>query len=70
MASPKKKTSTKTTSEFRRDLVSKDWVVIATGRSRRPRAFAAKKRDPEYVKLEGCPFEDFGTATHVEPLLV
>ena len=39
-------------SELRFDLVSKDWVVIATGRAKRPEMFKKKERA---VKKE-CPF--------------
>lgn len=46
----------KPASELRFDLVSKDWVVIATGRAKRPETFASQ----ESVRLESpesnCPF--------------
>lgn len=45
-------------SELRQDLVSGDWVVIATGRARRPREFAAAPRgDTSVLPLSSCPFE-------------
>jgi UDPglucose--hexose-1-phosphate uridylyltransferase len=31
-------------SELRLDLISKDWVVIATGRAKRPEMFKKEKR--------------------------
>jgi len=34
-----KKSKKKFPSELRMDLVSNDWVIIATGRSRRPESF-------------------------------
>src|SRR3989344_6299660 len=43
-------------SELRLDLVSKDWVVIATGRSKRPEAFKNSKRDRTEVPKKDCPF--------------
>ncbi len=46
----------KTPSELRLDLVSNDWVVIATGRARRPETFAKEKRIKEDVSKEDCPF--------------
>lgn len=43
-------------SELRLDLVSNDWVVIATGRARRPESFAQHKRIKEAVSPKDCPF--------------
>lgn len=62
-----KKTSTeegkkkKESSELRMDLVSNDWVVIATGRARRPESFAKHERAKETVLPKDCPFcnEDY-----------
>lgn len=47
--------SSKFPSELRFDLVSKDWVVIATGRSKRPHLFKMK-RQKERVSKKECPF--------------
>jgi UDPglucose--hexose-1-phosphate uridylyltransferase len=46
----------KPASELRLDLVSNDWVVIATGRARRPETFAQHKRVKETVSPKDCPF--------------
>jgi UDPglucose--hexose-1-phosphate uridylyltransferase len=43
-------------SELRLDLVSKDWVVIATGRARRPETFKQERRKAEEVPKSACPF--------------
>lgn len=43
-------------SELRMDLVSDDWVVIATGRARRPDSFAKNGRNKNVVKPKDCPF--------------
>lgn len=45
-------------SELRQDLVTGEWIVVATGRARRPDDFA-KPRDREQIpeSAEGCPFE-------------
>jgi len=43
-------------SELRMDLVSQDWVVIATGRARRPETFRKEKRASEEVLKKTCPF--------------
>ena len=46
-------------SELRQDIVSGDWVVIATGRGRRPHDFARKDRDHWWLKQKkGCPFDE------------
>ncbi len=47
----------KPASELRFDLVSKDWVVIATGRARRPETFAkSDKEKKEEAPAKDCPF--------------
>ncbi len=46
----------KFSSELRQDLVSKDWVVIATGRSKRPGAFKREEYKKEKVSSLDCPF--------------
>ena len=43
-------------SELRFDLVSKDWVVIATGRSKRPEMFKKEKRIKIDIPKKSCPF--------------
>lgn len=43
-------------SELRYDLVSKDWVVIATGRAKRPEMFKKEKSAKESVSKSQCPF--------------
>jgi len=43
-------------SELRMDLVSNDWVVIATGRARRPESFAKEKRTKVVAPSKQCPF--------------
>jgi len=51
-----KKSKLKFPSELRFDLISKDWVVIATGRARRPETFKKERRKIEEVPKEKCPF--------------
>lgn len=48
--------SKKSASELRFDLVSKDWVVIATGRAKRPETFAKQEHQKEEVSPGDCPF--------------
>lgn len=43
-------------SELRLDLVSNDWVVIASQRAKRPETFAQTKRIKEEVSPKECPF--------------
>lgn len=43
-------------SELRFDLASRDWVIIATGRARRPETFKKERRKIEKVPREKCPF--------------
>ena len=52
----KKKIKSKFPSELRMDLVSNDWVVIATGRGRRPNSFAKQERNEKAVAKKDCPF--------------
>jgi UDPglucose--hexose-1-phosphate uridylyltransferase len=42
-------------SEIRYDLISKNWVVVATGRNKRPESFKKKKRKEESSSFN-CPF--------------
>ena len=56
MAKKTKKQKLKFPSELRMDLVSGDWVVIATGRARRPETFKKEKRVAERVSKKDCPF--------------
>jgi len=51
-----KKSKIKFPSELRFDLVSKDWVVIATGRGKRPEVFKKEKREREELPKKLCPF--------------
>ena len=43
-------------SELRQDIVTGDWVVVATGRARRPNAFASHAPERAQSK-SSCPFE-------------
>lgn len=47
-------------SELRFDLVSKDWIVIAKGRAKRPDSFA-QMRIREQVSQKDCPFCDLSS---------
>lgn len=45
-------------SELRQDLVTGDWVIIATGRAKRPDDFVSVHEDVGSDRVEDCPFED------------
>jgi len=46
-----------THSELRQDLVSGDWVIVVSGRNKRPHQFKQKEKVVRVPK-KGCPFED------------
>ena len=52
----KKTKKVKFPSELRFDLVSKDWVVIATGRGKRPEMFKKERRRKIKISKKRCPF--------------
>lgn len=56
-------------SELRRDLVTGDWIVIATRRADRPHAFIARGRQAEDVRTT-CPFENPQKSGNSEPLFL
>ncbi len=64
-----KKPKIKFPSELRFDLVGKDWVVIATGRAKRPDEFAKTQKPREVAPIKGCPFEEPQKSGNPEPLL-
>jgi len=47
-------------SELRYDVASGDWVVVASGRAKRPEMFKREKRAKEETSKEDCPFCDPG----------
>ncbi len=49
-------TNKKVLSELRLDLVSNDWVVVATGRAHRLETFARHQRIKEETPIKDCPF--------------
>ncbi len=51
-----KKKLNKFPSELRFDTASKDWVVIATGRAKRPETFKKEKKSTESSSVKECPF--------------
>jgi len=57
-------------SELRQDLVSGDWMIVATGRAKRPQIFRDRGREKFEQKISDCPFEDPQSSGHGEPLLI
>lgn len=55
-------------SEFRKDLVSGDWILVAGSRGKRPRAHKDEKGFLSSAK-KGCPFEDPQANSNPAPLL-
>lgn len=53
-------------SEFRQDIVSGDWVLIAPKRGKRPEP---KSEEKWYQPKDGCPFEDPQASGHGKPIL-
>lgn len=47
---------TKFPSELRYDLISRDWVIIATGRAKRPETFKNKQKKEDEIPKDKCPF--------------
>lgn len=43
-------------SQLRYDIISKDWVVIATGRAKKPETFKKEKRTDHCLSRSKCPF--------------
>ncbi len=64
----KSKKVTKFPSELRLDLVSRDWVVIATGRAKRPEMFKKERRTKLQIPKRLCPFCHI--ETQEKPLLI
>lgn len=54
----KEKTKVESNSELRQDIVSGDYVVIATGRAKRPEDFKKMSESAEDNEIESCLFEN------------
>lgn len=56
-------------SEFRKDIVSGDWILVASKRGRRPVFFDHdKKKDWRKTSKENCPFEDPQKSGNGQPI--
>ncbi|MFA4999488.1 MAG: DUF4921 family protein [Parcubacteria group bacterium] len=56
-------------SEFRQDVVSGDWVLIAPGRRKKPDEFINKAKRKKIPKRK-CPFEDPQASGNAEPVII
>lgn len=56
-------------SEFRQDIVSGDWVLIAAGRKKRPRDLVIKEKR-EAPSEKSCPFENPQASGNAAPVIV
>jgi len=65
-----KKTEKIAASELRQDLVSGDWVVIATGRAKRPDDFGKVPRIQDETGIEKCLFEDLVVSGQEKDVLI
>ncbi len=54
----------KEVSELRQDPVSHEWVVIATGRAKRPDDFKSEKKEASVTPISACPFENLDATEH------
>jgi UDPglucose--hexose-1-phosphate uridylyltransferase len=59
----------KEVSEIRRDAVSKEWVVIATERAKRPKAFKVKRAKFQQPRRE-CPFCNLEKSGTPNPVMI
>lgn len=56
-------------SEFRQDLVSGDWIIIAPERKKRPHDFSLRKGKRQKPSPKNCPFEDLIKSGNWPPIL-
>ncbi|MDD4931054.1 MAG: DUF4921 family protein [Candidatus Colwellbacteria bacterium] len=54
--------------EFREDLVSGDWILIAPGRNKRPDQFVSKEKRA-VPPIDNCPFENPQASGNADPIL-
>ena len=56
-------------SEIRRDAVSGDWIVVASGRGKRPHAKVGKRTKQVRQPKGTCPFENPQKSGNPDPVL-
>ncbi|MFH1956546.1 MAG: DUF4931 domain-containing protein [Patescibacteria group bacterium] len=55
--------------EFRRDLVSGDWILISSLRNARPHFLSKKGKVKKRASIKNCPFEDPQKSGNADPVL-
>ena len=55
-------------SEFRQDLVSGDWIIMAPERGKRPSSFKKQGRKRKSTPKKDCPFEDLKESGNWPPV--
>ena len=56
-------------SELRQDIISGDWIILATGRASRPNFLDEKKKQRKRTPKSKCPFEDLESDGNWPPIL-
>ncbi len=57
-------------SDLRQDLVSGDWIILATERAKRPHELLPKKKKRQRAPKSSCPFENLEKSGNWPPLLL
>ncbi len=57
-------------SEFRKDLVSGDWIILAPERAKRPHELLPKKKKRVVAPKSSCPFEDLRKSGNWPPVRI
>jgi len=55
--------------EFRRDLVSNDWILISSLRQAKPHFFLKKEKTKKKISIKKCPFENPQKSGNPKPVL-
>ena len=56
-------------SELRQDIVSGDWIILATGRAMRPKFLDEKKKVRKRTPKSSCPFENLKADGNWPPII-
>ena len=54
--------------EYRQDLITGDWVIIAESRGRRPDEFSKNRTKRKIAPLKNCPFENLANSDNENPV--
>lgn len=70
MKEEKEKNKKNCSSELRQDIITGDWVVVATGRAKRPEDFSKAERIKDNSEIEYCLFENPERTGQEEDVLI